>query len=211
MARDLQVRRPQRRPAPSAPDSPIDEILAFFKALADPTRLRIVGLVAEERRCNQELAAELGLSPATVTHHLRLLKDVGLLQETVERPYVYFELDRGRLQGTLRSAFKRERVQEFAQGPDLPAERRRVLNAFFDGPKLTAIPAQRRKKEIVFEEILRRLPGQEEFTERELSLCLKKIHSDFCTIRREFIMGRYMERKKGIYRLTERGRSVVDG
>ena len=36
-----------------------------------------------------------------------------------------------------------------------------------------------------------------------------EIHDDFCTIRREFIMGRYMEREAGNYRLAPRGLAVV--
>jgi hypothetical protein len=52
------------------------------------------------------------------------------------------------------------------------------------------IPAQRREKEIVVEEILRRIPRQEVYTERELSEMIEAIHGDFYTIRRELIMGR---------------------
>ncbi len=106
---------------------------------------------------------------------------------------------------------KKEKVQEFAAGPDVDREKRKVLNAFFEGPKLQAIPAQRRKKEIVFEEILRRLPDRSSFQEAALNQHLKKIHPDFCTIRREFVMGRYMEREDGVYRWTEKGRSVRKG
>lgn len=203
-------RRQQQPPAgPASPPEPIEEIVAFFKALADPNRLRIVGLLAEESRCGQELAAALRLTPATVTHHIRLLKDVGLIREERRAPYTYFELDRSRLQRTVKAALKRERVQEFAAGPDVSRERQRVLRSFFDGPTLKSIPAQRRKKEIVFEEILRRLPKQSSFTEKELSRLLQKIHPDFCTIRREFIMGRYMERRDGIFWFADRGKAAA--
>jgi hypothetical protein len=103
----------------------------------------------------------------------------------------------------------RKKVVELAAPSGLAAEERKVLEAFFDGDRLLRIPAQRKKKEIVFEEILRRLPKREVYTERELSRMIERFHSDFCTIRRELIMGRYMERDQQRYRLAARGRAVV--
>lgn len=200
-------------PAPECPTDgsatdPVPEMVEFFKALADPARLRIVGLLAQETRCGRELATELGLSPATVTHHIRGLKRVGLVLEDRQPPYTYFRLDLKRMQSVLRNALKKDQVEELGTRPDSSVKEQKVLAAFFEGEKLKAIPAQRAKKEIVFEEILRRLPEDRTYTERELSDWLQKIHSDFCTIRREFIMCGYMERSKGIYELTGRGRAV---
>ncbi len=197
------------RSKPEGPSevSDVDHVVDLFKALADPNRLRIMGLLVEEERCGQELAETLNLAPGTVTHHLQILRKLGLLTEERRPPYTYVKLDYPKLRQAVLPLLKKERVQQFASGPDVGREKRRVLNAFFDGPTLKSIPAQRRKKEIVFEEILRRLPAQSSFKEAKLSQLLKKIHPDFCTIRREFIMGRYMERENGIYRWTERGRS----
>jgi DNA-binding transcriptional ArsR family regulator len=196
-----------RNQEPEAPSG--DHMVRIFKALADPARLRIAGLLAEESRCGQELAQATGLSPATVTHHLGVLRRAGLLREERRPPYTYLHLDFGELRRGLREMLGREKVRRFAAGPDMTRERSRVLNAFFDGPVLKAIPAQRRKKEIVFEEILRRLPRRTRYTERELSRMIGEIHPDFCTIRREFIMGGYMDRKDGIYRWAERGREAI--
>ena len=190
------------------PTDPVPEMVDFFKALADPARLRIVGLLAEESRCGRELASELQLSPATVTHHLRGLKKVGLVLEDRQPPYTYFRLDLKRMQSVLRNTLKKDQVQSLALQPDASAKEQKVLATFFDGDSLKAIPAQRRKKEIVFEELLRRLPEDRPYTERELSRWLETFHSDFCTIRREFIMGGYMERSQGIYELTNRGRAA---
>lgn len=194
------------RPTPEAPD--VDQAVDLFKVLADPIRLRILGLLVDEERCGQELADMLNLAPGTVTHHLQMLRKLGLLIEERRRPYTYVKLDYPKLRQAIVPFLKKERVQQFAAGPDVDREKRRVLNAFFDGPTLKSIPAQRRKKEIVFEEILRRLPDRSSFKEATLNQLIKKIHPDFCTIRREFIMGRYMDRQDRVYRWTERGRSV---
>jgi hypothetical protein len=59
-----------------------------------------------------------------------------------------------------------------------------VLATFFDEPPLTRILAQRRNKEIVFEELLARIPRRKVYRKRELSKMLEAIHDEFCTIRR---------------------------
>jgi biotin operon repressor len=200
-----------RSPSESTSEQRLEDTAQLFRALADPVRLRLVGLLAEAPHCGQELAAALHLAPPTVSHHLRRLREAGLLKERREAPYTYYELDVARFRARVREVLKRESVQEFAARPDVSKEKRRVLESFFEAGRLKAIPAQRRKKEIVFEEILRRLPRQDAYPERELSRLLERFHSDFCTIRREFVMGRYMERERGLYRLAPRGLAVIAG
>jgi biotin operon repressor len=188
-----------------------ERLVEIFKCLADPARLRIVGLMVEAPRCGQELASELKLAPATVSHHLRRLQKAGLLRERREGAYVFYVLDHQPLRDAVQTIADPKKVSELAAPEGLAKEQRKVLEAFFDGERLLRIPAQRRKKEIVFEEILRRLPRRDVYTERELSQMLERFHDDFCTIRRELIMGRYMERDRQRYRLAARGRAVVEG
>jgi len=186
------------------------ELVRTFKALAHPARLRMIGLLVDGRRCGQELAAELRLAPATVSHHLELLRSAGLVTEQREPPFTYYEFDTRTLQRAVAAVADRKRIHKLAAGEGLAEEKRRVLENFFAGDRLTSIPAQRRKKEIVFEEILRRIPRREVYGERELSRFIEAIHPDFCTIRRELIMGSYMERQAGRYRLTARGRAALE-
>jgi hypothetical protein len=185
------------------------DLVKIFKSLADPARLRMVGLLVQSERCGQELAAELSLAPATVSHHLRRLRDAGLLRERREAPYVFYRFDHTALRDAVQSVTDEKKASKLATA-GLDADKRRVLETFFDGDRLSAIPSQRRKKEIVFEEVLRRIPRRESYTERQLSDFIAEVHDDFCTIRREFIMCKYMEREAGTYRLAPRGRAVVD-
>ena len=46
---------------------PNERLVEIFKCLADPARLRMIGLMVEEPRCGQELASELKLAPATIS------------------------------------------------------------------------------------------------------------------------------------------------
>src|SRR5271154_1204858 len=66
------------------PDSDLATLLAFFKAMANESRLRIVGLLAERERSVQELAELLGLKEPTVSHHLASLKALGLVSARAE-------------------------------------------------------------------------------------------------------------------------------
>src|SRR5262245_32552287 len=68
----------------------------LFKALADPARVRIVNVLAisDEPVCVCELIEPLGLSQPTVSHHLRKLVDVGLLEREQRGKWAYFSLRR---------------------------------------------------------------------------------------------------------------------
>ena len=57
----------------------IDEQVTLLKTIADSTRLRILGLLAERPRTGTELVEELGLTAPTISHHLHRLRDVGIV------------------------------------------------------------------------------------------------------------------------------------
>ena len=73
-----------------------EELVTFFKALADKNRLKIVGLLAEKPYSVEELATLLGLKPPTVSHHLAKLVDVGLVRSHTESYYNVYQLDQER-------------------------------------------------------------------------------------------------------------------
>ena len=193
-----------------APPADLSTVVTLFKGLADPTRLRMVAAMVERPRCGQDLAAEIGIAPATVSHHLKVLERAGLLVETRQPPYVFYQVDLEAMQRAMRSVTTPKRVKELASTAAIDDDTRDVLRAFFDGPRLRALPAQRRKKEIVLEEILRRVPRRKEYEEQELNRFIEVVFHDYCTVRREWIMGRYMTRERHVYKLAERGRAVVD-
>jgi biotin operon repressor len=189
---------------------PMPSLVRLFKGLADPTRLRMIAAMVDRARCGQDLAAEVGVSPATVSHHLRVLSEAGLLRETRQAPYTFYQLDLEQLQDAVKSVSSPKRVRELATAAPVDDDSRNVLRAFFDGPRLMSLPVQRRKKDIVLEEVLRRLPRRREYREPELNKFIEVMFEDFCTIRRELIMGGYMEREAGVYRVADRGRAILD-
>src|SRR4051812_34781465 len=56
-----------------------ERLSTLFKALADPMRLQILGLLAAKPRAGHELAEETGLKPPTISHHMRRLLVAGLV------------------------------------------------------------------------------------------------------------------------------------
>jgi DNA-binding transcriptional ArsR family regulator len=63
-----------------------------FKALADVTRLRILGLLAAREMCVCEVMVALDLTQPTASHHLRILENVGLVKDRKEGKWVFYSL-----------------------------------------------------------------------------------------------------------------------
>jgi ArsR family transcriptional regulator len=76
---------------------PQGELLAgmadLFSVLGDPTRLRLVAVLAHRSLCVCDLAAAIGLSESAVSHQLRLLRSLGLVRSRREGRLVYYTLD----------------------------------------------------------------------------------------------------------------------
>ncbi|WP_040952517.1 metalloregulator ArsR/SmtB family transcription factor [Gorillibacterium massiliense] len=75
----------------------LEKIVTYHKALADPTRIRILHLLASGERSGQALAEKLGISQPTITHHTAKLREAGLIHERREKNTHYFSLSTGML------------------------------------------------------------------------------------------------------------------
>ncbi len=70
-----------------------DALAARFKALADPTRVAIVNrLAAADECCVCDLNAAFDLSQPTISHHLRVLRDAGLVESSRRGTWAYYRL-----------------------------------------------------------------------------------------------------------------------
>jgi ArsR family transcriptional regulator len=67
--------------------------MAGLQAIAEPTRARIVALLGHGEHCVCDVGDTLALSQALVSHHLRALRDSGLLRERHSGRWVYYSLD----------------------------------------------------------------------------------------------------------------------
>jgi len=79
-----------------------EQLAAAFRVIADPTRLRLLSLLAAKpdgEACVCDLVEPLGLSQPTVSHHLKVLYEAGLLGREKRGLWVYYRLIADRLQG----------------------------------------------------------------------------------------------------------------
>lgn len=65
----------------------------MFKALSDPTRIRIVSLLAQAELCVCDLSSVLGMSQSAVSHQLRTLRDLRLVRWRREGREIFYTLD----------------------------------------------------------------------------------------------------------------------
>jgi hypothetical protein len=175
------------------------DIVPLFKALADEKRLRIAALISTRGLAVQEIAAAVELAPATVSHHLGVMRAAGLVEATHEQYYTIYRFRQQPLLDALRALTQRQAEPEEAR--DLAKYDQKVLRDYLENGKLTTIPAQRKKRDA----ILRYLAGQFEvgrtYSEKEVNQILVTYHDDVATLRRELVAGpaRLLARENGRY------------
>jgi ArsR family transcriptional regulator len=89
---------PLTRAALGAPEA--EDLARSLKALADPTRLRLVSIVAASQNaeaCVCDLTEGFDLSQPTISHHLRVLTDAGFLRRTQRGTWAWYSLVPGAL------------------------------------------------------------------------------------------------------------------
>ncbi len=119
-------------------------LMLFGRAVSDPMRVRILALLIEEERpmYGQELAGHLNVTPQTISHHLHILKNGGLIREERENAYRYYSLDTESIQHLRDTLF----ADNHFSLPTRQEARERVLGIFFRDGRLVSIPKDRRQK-----------------------------------------------------------------
>lgn len=64
-----------------------------FKALSDPTRRRILDILKAGGRTAGEIGGQFDMTAATVSHHLAVLREAGLVDQEKRGKYMYYELN----------------------------------------------------------------------------------------------------------------------
>lgn len=175
-----------------------EELVAFFKALADSNRLKIIGLLAEKSYSVEELAALLNLKPSTVSHHLARLSKAGLVRSRPESYYSVYQLDQKALEDRSRLLFSKEGLSTVAAEVDADAYDKKVIRDYArrDG-SLKTIPAQRKKLGAVLRHIVKSFEVGKRYSEKCVNEILSKYHEDTATLRRELIGAGLMQRESG--------------
>ncbi len=76
----------------------------------------------------------------------------------------------------------------------------KVVSHFLKDDRIDKLPAQRSKRKYLLEYILAQFEPNRTYSEDEVNKIIARYHDDFCTVRREFIMEKMMDRVNGKYR-----------
>jgi len=74
-------------------DEKAGRLAETFKALSDPTRVRIIAALAHTELCVYDLTAVVGLTQSAVSHQLRLLRTMRLVKSRRDGRHIYYQLD----------------------------------------------------------------------------------------------------------------------
>ena len=181
------------------------EAIKLFKCLADKSRLQILKSLALEDMYVERLAERLDLTPATISFHLKKLAEAGAVNSYRNQYYTMYTLCRDVFMSRILDIICTESDEAALQSQREAEYRQRVIDSFFEYGKLKSIPAQRKKERIVLEEIARSFEPGRIYTEREVNIIIADFHDDFCTIRRDMIAEKLLDRdRSGYWRVKEK-------
>ncbi len=175
-----------------------NDLLIFFKALADANRLKIVGLLAQQPYTVEQIAAMLGLGASTVSHHLTRLAEAGLVSATAQSYYNIYHLRNEQIEQMARRLLSTETLPAAATGIDRTAFDQKVLRDYLrpDG-SLKTIPSQRKKLLVILRHIVLAFEPGRRYPEKEVNKILARFHEDTASLRRELVGSKLMDRAGG--------------
>lgn len=99
--RNLKTENTSTKGTNQAGSSSLFSNILIFKALADPVRIKIIELLVSEQLCVCHLTQELDLAQPLVSHHLKILREVGLIKPNRYRYWTYYHLDIQAISGVI--------------------------------------------------------------------------------------------------------------
>jgi len=188
-------------------DNKSDQLLEFFKALADANRLKIVGLLAQKDFSVEQMAEILGIGSSTVSHHLSRLSKAGLVSARAESYYNVYTLNIERLESLSKELLADNKLPSLTANVDMDAYDQKVIKNYSnpDGT-LRSIPTQQKKLSAILYFIVQNFEFGKKYTEKEVNQILEKFHPDYAFLRRSLIDFKIMDREVsgGSYWLLDR-------
>jgi hypothetical protein len=175
-----------------------EELLNFFKALADANRLKIIGLLAHQPLTVEQLASLLRLGPSTTSHHLSKLAKARLVSARPSGHYYEYSLQTDLLQEMAQRLLSRETLPRLSEAIDLDAYDRKVLEAF-TGPdgRITAFPSQEKKFLVLLRHVQQAFEPGKRYSEKQVNEILSRFNDDTASLRRGLIEYGFMGRVDG--------------
>jgi len=178
-------------------DNIFDTLLAFFKALADANRLKIIGLLAQKESSVEELAAMLDISASTVSHHLSKLADIGLVSARAEGYYNIYRLETKTLEEMAQRLLSGNTLPEVAKNLDTEAYERRLLeDCLAEDGAIVQFPTNKRKQDVILRYAAEHFDDGKVYTEKEVNVIIGELYGDIPLLRRYLISFGYLDRER---------------
>lgn len=177
----------------------VDQLLEFFKAFSNESRLKLVGLLAQQEHSVEELAALLELKEPTISHHLNKLKELDLVQMRPEGNTHFYQLNLEALQQLNKAIFSPAEMATWVEDVDGDRWETLVLKNFLDGDRLKSIPASRKKRWVILKWLVQQFEPDITYPEAQVNEIIQRHHPDASTLRRELVGYQLMQRQNNVY------------
>ncbi len=165
------------------------EMLDYVKAMSNPERLRIIGLLSQQSATRAEIARRLNLSVKDSLTHLGFLEFVGAVSQTDG----VFTLNSDKLELLAREKLGEER-SSYIPSEGLDSKSKKVLKAHLnpDG-SIRQIPAPP-KLQVILKYLVQFFEFNTNYTEKEVNAILRRFHEDTAGLRRDLVDAKLLAR-----------------
>ena len=175
------------------------QLLSFFKVLGNESRLKILGLLANQERSVGELAALLDLREPTVSHHLAAMKELDLVNVRAEGNNRIYWLNAKALESMSKDILSPAKLADIAPTEGADRWEQKVLSTFVENGRIIQLPSRRKKQLVIMQWVVDQFDYDVRYPEAELNERLKELNEDFASLRRYLIDHHLMAREKNVY------------
>ncbi len=184
------------------------DLLYMLKALADEQRLTMLGLLSEREYTITELAERLKLTEPTISHHVRKLRESGLVTLRMAGNQHFCRTNESRIArfksyvAEIDTPPTAERAKDSSDNAWIDAldwsdEDKKILRSHtFDG-RLVRMPVKDKKWLVILRWAAARFEPGVRYSEKEVNAILTEINADYATLRRSLVEYGFMRRERG--------------
>jgi len=162
----------------------MSDTLTALKALADSSRLDVVGLLAQQPRSGDELATILNLTPSTISHHVARLQAAGLVSASAQQYYRIYTLNADALRGLARELAPEAMAGRMGleASVDSNAYAAEILSRWLKDNRLQGIPRKSHHKQIVLEWLTRKFAPDQRYDTDQVNETMEQwCRPEYCT------------------------------
>ena len=160
----------------------MNEMLDYVKALSDPVRLQIIGLLSQENATRQEIAARLNLSPKDSLTHLGFLEFIGVISQTDG----VFALNEGKL-ATIGKEKLFGEAKKFIPPDHLDEASKKILRDFLNPDGTIRQVPEQKKIGPILGYLIQNFEFDKTYAEREVNAIIKRFNEDTAGLRRDLV------------------------